>query len=89
MTAIEVGDGIAEEPSSDDYDQVFFTQNVETIEAFSSCMVLVRAEKAYTGGFINVMTQALWTGDSSLLQGSLYRIHTQNWDRVVRMQLWW
>ena len=44
--AMEVGDGIAEESSSDDYDQVMFTQNAETIEAFPSCMVLVKAGKA-------------------------------------------
>ena len=69
MTAIKIGDGIAEESSSDDYDQVMFTQNVETIEAFSSCMVLVKAGKAYIRGCINVMTQASWTEDSSLLQG--------------------
>ena len=69
MTAIKVGDGIVGKPSSDDYDQVVFTQNVETIEAFSSCVVLVREENAYTGGHINIMTQALWTGDGSLLQG--------------------
>ena len=48
MTAVKVGDGIVEESSSDDYDQVMFTQHVETIEAFSSCMVLVKAGKAYT-----------------------------------------
>ena len=69
MTVFKVGDSIAEEPSSDDYDQVVFTQNVETIEAFSFCLVLVRAEMAYTGGCINIMTQALQTGDGSLLQG--------------------
>ena len=70
MTAIEVGDSIVEESNSDDYDQVVFTQNVETIEAFSSsCIVLVKAEKAYTGGCINIMDQALWTEDGSLLQG--------------------
>ena len=69
MTAVKVGDDIVEEPSSDDYDQVVFTWNVETIEAFSSHMVLVRVEKAYIGGCINVMTQALQTGDGSLPQG--------------------
>ena len=41
MTAIKVGDGITEESRLDDYDQVVFTQNVETIEAFSSCIVPV------------------------------------------------
>ena len=69
MTAIKVGDGIVEESSSDNYDQVMFTQNVETIEAFSSCVVLVKAEKAYTGGCINVMAQALQTGECFLPQG--------------------
>ena len=69
MKAIKVGDGIAEESSSDDYDQVMFTQNVETIETFSSCMVPVKAGRAYTGGHINIMVQALWTEDGSLLQG--------------------
>ena len=34
MTAVEVGDGIEEESSSDGYDQVMFTQNVETVDAF-------------------------------------------------------
>ena len=68
MTA-KVGDGIAKESSSDDYVHVMFTQNMETIEAFSSHVVLVKVGKAYTGGCINVMTQALQTEDSSLLQG--------------------
>ena len=69
MTAVKAGDGTTEESDSDNYDQVMFTQNVETIEAFSSCIVLVKAEKAYTRGCINIMAQALWTGDGSLLQG--------------------
>ena len=69
ITAIKVGDEFTEEPSSDDYDEVVFIQNVETIEAFSSCVVQVRVERAHTGGCINVMTQALWAGDSSLPQG--------------------
>ena len=69
MTAVKVGNGIAEVLSSDDYDQAMFTQNVETIEAFSSHMVLVKEGKAYTGGCINVMVQALWSGDGSLPQG--------------------
>ena len=36
MTAMMVGDELMAEPSSDDYDKVVFTWNVETIEAFSS-----------------------------------------------------
>ena len=46
-----------------------FTQDVETIEAFSSCMVPVKVGRAYTGECINIMVQALQTKDSSLPQG--------------------
>ena len=46
-----------------------FTQNVETIEPFSSCMVLVKVGRAYTGEHINIMVQALQTEDGSLTQG--------------------
>ena len=69
ITTVEVGDSTEEEPSSDGYDQVMFMQNVETVDAFSSCMVPVKAGRAYTGEHINIMVQALQTKDSSLLQG--------------------
>ena len=68
MAACKVGDEFTEEPSSDDYDKVVFTWNLETIEAFSSHAVQVRAERAQTGGHINIMTWALKAGDDSLLQ---------------------
>ena len=69
MTTMEVGDDIAEEPSSDGYDQVMFTQNIETIEPFSSHMVPGKVGRAYTGEHINIMVQALQTEDGSLPQG--------------------
>ena len=69
MTTVEVGDSLKEEPNPDGYDQVMFTQNVETIEPFTSHMVLVKVGRAYTGECINVMVQALWTEDGSLPQG--------------------
>ena len=74
MTDVMVGDKLMVEPSSDDYDEVVFTQNVETIEAFSSHVMQVRAERAHTGGHINVMTQALRAGDGSLPQGLTVQI---------------
>ena len=77
MTAMKVGDSIAEESSSDDYNQVMLIQNLETIEAFSSCMVPVKAGKAYTGEHINIIIQALQMEDGSLPQGLTYKIHTQ------------
>ena len=69
MMTVEVGDGLKEEPNPDGYDQVMYTQNVETIEPFSSHMVLVKVGRAYTGEHINIMVQALQTEDGSLPQG--------------------
>ena len=68
MTTMEVADGTVEEPNPDTYDQVMFTQNVETIEPFSH-MVPVKVGRAYTGECINIMVQALQTKDGSLPQG--------------------
>ena len=69
MMTTEVGDSMVEESDSDNYDHVMFTQNIETIEPFSSHMVLVKVGRAYTGECINIMVQALRTGDGSLEQG--------------------
>ena len=69
MTVVKVGDEFTEKASSDEYDEVVFTQNVETIETFSSHAVQVRAKRTHTSGCIDIMTQALWTGDGSLPQG--------------------
>ena len=59
MMTVEVGDGLKEEPDPDGYDQLMYTQNAETIEPFSSCIVPVKALRAYTGEQINVMVQTL------------------------------
>ena len=69
MAAIKLGDEIMEDPSSDAYDKLVYTWIADTIEAFSSCMVQVRAERAHTRGHIKVMIQVLWTGDSSFAAG--------------------
>ena len=69
MMTVAVGDGIMEEPNPDSYDQIMFTQNVETIELFSSHMLLVKVGRAYTGEHINITVQALQTEDGSLPQG--------------------
>ena len=66
---VEVGGNIEKESSPEAYDQVMFTQNVHTLEAFSPCMVPVKAGRTYTGECINIMVQALQTKNSSLLQG--------------------
>ena len=86
---VKVGDDTVEESSSDDYDQVMFTQNVETIEAFSSHVVLVKVGRAYTRECINIMVQALWMEEHSFCRASPYKICIQSWVREVKRQLWW
>ena len=41
---------------------------MENIDAFSSCVISIKVEKAYTGECINVMTQVVWTEDGTLPQ---------------------
>ena len=69
MMTMEVGDSLKEEPNPYGYDQVMHTQNVETIELFSSHVMPVKVGRAYTGECINVMVQALQTEDGYLPQG--------------------
>ena len=59
MMPMEVGDGQKEEGGTNGYDQLMYTQKVETIESFSSCIMPVKAGRAYMGECINVMVQAL------------------------------
>ena len=59
MMTVEVGDGLKEEPNLDGPDQLMYTQNMVTIEPFSSHIIPVKAGRAYTGECINVMVQAL------------------------------
>ena len=66
---MEEGDGLKEELDPDSYDQLMYTQNVETIELFSSHVMPVKAGSAHTGECINITVQALWTEDGSLPQG--------------------
>ena len=76
MMTMEVGDGLKEEPDQDGYDQLMYTQNVETIEPFSSHIIPVKAGRTYTGECINVMVQALKLKMALCHRASLYRTHT-------------
>ena len=46
MMSMEVGDGLKKELGPDSYDQSIYTQNVETIEPFSSRVMPVKAGRA-------------------------------------------
>ena len=69
MMPMEVGDGQEAKVVMNDYDQLMYAQNAETIEPFSPCIIPVKTGRAYMGEHINVMVQALQTQDGSLLQG--------------------
>ena len=64
-----VGDKPVGGANPNGYDEVVVTKNTETIDTFSFRVIPVRAEKAYTGEHINIMTQVQQTKDGSLLQG--------------------
>ena len=59
-------DQVTQESRPDEYDKVVITKNTETVGAFSSHVIPM---KAYMGECINVMTQVLQSEDGSLLQG--------------------
>ena len=69
MMPMEVGDGQNEEVGTNNYDQLMYTQNVETIELFSSHVVPVKTGRAHMEECNNVMVQALQTEAGSLPQG--------------------
>ena len=58
----------SESANPNGYDEVVFMRNAETIEAFSSWVISIKAQKAYTGECIHIMTQALQTEDGTLPQ---------------------
>ena len=66
MMPVEVGDAHKEVVDTNSYDQLMCTQNTETIEAFSSCVLPVKAGRTYVGEHINILVQALQTQDGSL-----------------------
>ena len=66
MMPMEVGDSQEEKFDTNDSDPLMYTQKAETLEPFSSHIIPVKTGKAYLGGCINVMVQALWTQDGTL-----------------------
>ena len=57
------------ESGPDGYDEVVITKNAETVDAFSSHVIPMTAEKAYMEEHINIVTQVLQTKDGFLPQG--------------------
>ena len=69
-------DQAMEDTSPDEYDEVVITKKMETVEAFSSCVIPMKVEKANTGKHINAMTQALEMWMALYCRVSPCKMHT-------------
>ena len=69
MVPMEVEDDQEEKFDSKDDDALMYTQKAETLEPFSSHIIPVKTKKVYLEEWINVMIQALQTGDGTLPLG--------------------
>ena len=69
MMPMEVEDDQEEKIDSKDDDSLMYTQKAETLEPFSLHIIPVKTKKVYLGERINVMIQALQTGDGTLPLG--------------------
>ena len=78
MMTVEVGDGIMEEPNPDSYDQVMFTENMETIEPFSSHVVPVKAGRDYIENVSMSWYKPCGLKMALCQRASLYKTCTQN-----------
>ena len=69
MMPVEVGNDQEEECNINKDSLLMYTQKVETLEPFSSHVVPVKTTKVYLGEHLNVMVQALYAQDGTLLPG--------------------
>ena len=70
MTPVEVGNDWDEEVHETHQDSpLMYTQNVETLEPFSSHVIPMKTMEAYLGEHLNVMVQALHVQDGTLPPG--------------------
>ena len=77
-TATVEGSQAVGKSSLSKYNEVVITKNTDTMDAFSSHVIPMKAKKVYTGGRINVITQALQVKDGSLPQGlTMQNVYTE------------
>ena len=69
MTPVEVGSGQEEGYDTDKDSPLMYTQKAETLEPFSSHVIPVKTTMVYLGEHLNIMVQALYTQDGTLLPG--------------------
>ena len=69
MAPVELGDTHEKGYDTNQDSFVMYTKKVETLEPFSSHIIPVKMTEAYLGECLNVMVQALYIQDSTLLPG--------------------
>ena len=69
MTPVEVGNDHEEGYNTNQDGFMMHTQKVETLEPFSSHVIPMKTTEAYLGECLNVMVQALYVQDGTLLPG--------------------
>ena len=69
MAPVEVGDTHEKGYDANQDGFVMYTQKVETLEPFSSHVIPVKMMEAYLGEWLNMMVQALYIQDGTLLPG--------------------
>ena len=69
MMPVEVGNDQEEEYNTDKDSPLMYTQKVETLEPISSHVIPMKTTRAYLGERINIMVQALYAQDGTLLPG--------------------
>ena len=69
MMPVEMGNGQEEGYDTNKDSPLMYTQKAETLEPFSSHVIPMKTMKAYLGECLNIMVQALYAQDGTLLPG--------------------
>ena len=69
MMSVEVGNDQEEEYNTNKDSLLMYTQKVETLEPFFSHVIPIKTTKVYLGEHINIIVQALYAQDGTLLLG--------------------
>ena len=88
MTPVKVGNDHEEGYNTSQDGFVMHTQKVETLEPFSSHVIPVKMTEAHLGERINIMVQALYAQDGTLLPG-LTMQNTYTELRKGSKRQWW
>ena len=82
-------DQATEESSLGEYDEVVVAKNTETVDAFSSHVIPVKAEKAYTVEPLTSWPKHYKPETALYLRVSPCKMCTPSWGKVARTQSWW